>query len=342
MKTTIRDVARRAGVAISTVSLVINRKGRVRPETEKRIVQAIKELNYHPQRTARGLVTQKSGNFGFILSTDHFSQAEPFYTKIFLGTEFEARFYDYYILLTTVEREFNRHHIPRFLLERNVDGVILVGTVPHKLVEYIESQNIPIVFVDYDLPSSLHSAILIDNIGGIRMVTHYLIEKGHEHIAFIGGDMHHPGMKDRCEGFKQTIQEAGLTVDPSLIQCEEILSNQEAGFVTTNRLLDSGKQVTALIAANDAMAAGALRACRDRQLRVPQDIMLTGFDNIETAITARPTLTTVNVPKEKMGAAAVRHLYNVVKGTASKGTKIMIPVDLIVRESTDTRVHDIE
>ena len=142
MSPTIKDVAQKAGVSLSTVSLVINSKSNVRPETKKRVETAIAELNYHPRRNVRGLASKRTYNLGFILTEDPFSQAEPFYTKIFLGTD---RKYHYYILLTTVQKNFREGAaIPRFLLERNVDGVILAGKVPNKLIDFVQEMGLPL------------------------------------------------------------------------------------------------------------------------------------------------------------------------------------------------------
>ena len=138
---TIKDVARESGFSLSTVSLVINDRGYVSPETRQKIIDVVGRLGYHPTRSARGLASRTSGNIGFILTEDHFSQAEPFYTKIFLGTEFEARNFHYYILLTTVASEFSRVQTPRFLLERNVDGVIIAGKVSPKLISRRKAIN---------------------------------------------------------------------------------------------------------------------------------------------------------------------------------------------------------
>src|SRR5512135_725902 len=131
---TIEDVARLSGLSVSTISLVINNRGYVSDETRKKVLKIVEDLSYHPTRSARGLASKTSGNLGFILSEDHFSQAEPFYTRIFLGTEFEARNHNYYILLTTVGKTFHKtRSVPRFLLEQNVDGVIIAGKVNAKL-----------------------------------------------------------------------------------------------------------------------------------------------------------------------------------------------------------------
>jgi len=334
MNATIKDVAKKAGVSISTVSLVVNHKGPVAKETELKVRQAIEELNYHPQRLARGLVTKQSGNFGFILNVNHFSQAEPFYTKIFLGTEFQARSYDYYILMTTIDQDVTPKNIPRFLLERNVDGVILAGTVPQKIVDYLHKNQLPFILIDYFFPERHDSTVLTDNAMGIRLVIDHLLELGHRDLAFIGGDMAHPSMQKRCNTFKSYLQQKEVTVDESRIDCLEDRSGTDSGFAATTRLLDKNMPISAIVAANDAMAVGALRACRDRKIRIPEDIAITGFDDVESSITARPTLTTVHVPKEEMGAAAVRHLVDVINGRQSEGVRIIMPVKLVAREST--------
>ncbi len=334
MNVTIRDVARTAGVAVSTVSLVLNRKGRVSRETERKVLDAIEKLHYHPQRSARGLVTHHSGNLGFILSTDHFSNAEPFYTKIFLGTEFEARSHDYYVLLTTIEQQFSEKQIPRFLLEKNVDGVILAGTVPGKILETIRERDLPCVLIDYYPPVGNYSSVLIDNADGIRQAVTHLIGKGHRDLLFVGGDFQHPGMRERREAFCRTMADHGLAAGAERLFADALLSGAQEGFEAAVQALESGIKATAFVAANDALASGILRACRDRKLRIPEDIAITGFDDVETAITARPTLTTLHVPKEEMGALAVRLLVQLIAGTASPGTKIVVPVRLVCREST--------
>ena len=176
MAVTIKDVASRAGVSLSTVSLVLNNKHNVSEETRLKVQQTIDELKYHPRRVARGLASKTTGNIGFIVTENHFSRAEPFYTKVFLGTEFEARQHDYYVLLTTVKKSFRRsQHIPRFLLEKNVDGVILAGTIPTSLIDYIRETDLPFVMVDYLPKSGPCSAVLIDNFeGAYRAVTHLI------------------------------------------------------------------------------------------------------------------------------------------------------------------------
>jgi len=184
---TIRDVAKKASLSVSTVSLVLNNKPDVSEQTRRRVQQVIAELGYHPRRSARGLASKASGNIGFILTEDHFSQAEPFYTKIFLGTEFEARNHNFYVLLTTVGRTLRESkEVPRFFLEQNVDGVIVAGKISTSWIEYIRDWNLPVILIDYDLPNHNVSSVVIDNRRGASAVVEHLLKRGHTKIGFIG------------------------------------------------------------------------------------------------------------------------------------------------------------
>ena len=218
MGATIKDVAKRAHVSLSTVSLVINKKKNISKDTIDKVQRAIDELDFHPRHSARGLASKKSGNIGFILIDEHFSRAEPFYTKIFLGAEFQARQHNYYILLTTVEKKFTKKSIPRFLLERNVDGVILAGHVPNELITYItKNYKIPVVYIDYYPPKGRSFAVLIDNDEGARLAVEHLVEKGHKEIAFIGGDFMHPSMYSRYLGYIQALTNAGIQLNEKIV-----------------------------------------------------------------------------------------------------------------------------
>lgn len=334
MSPTIKDVAKRAGVAVSTVSLVVNQKSNVSMQTREKVLHAIKDLNYHPRRSARGLVTRRSGNIGFILTEDHFSLAEPFYTKIFLGTEFEARKYDYYVLLTTIESSSKVGLIPRFLLERNVDGVILAGSVPTKLIEDIRNRNLPLVLVDYFPPRGRYSTVLIDNINGARQATEYLIKQGHTSIAFIGGDMEHPSLYERYEGYKKALKDANLPIRNELVHIKERYTGINDGYDAAEHLLKARITFSALFAANDALAVGALRCFREYNILVPDNIAIIGFDDVEIATNFHPKLSTMSVPKEEMGALALRRVVEMINSNDISISQTIIPVKLIPRESS--------
>ncbi len=332
---TISDVAKLSECSPSTVSLVLNNRGYVSPTVRKRVLKVIKDLAYHPTRSARGLASQTSGNFGFILSDDHFSQAEPFYTRIFLGTEFEARNHSYYILLTTVGPTFNKSKdAPRFLLERNVDGVILAGKVNEELVDYIDALGIPIVLVDYVTPKRKHSSVVIDNLSGGHLAVSHLLSCGRREIAFLGGEIDHPSIAERYKGYQDALHEHGLTVDPAWASIEEPALRGVDGANAIKRILDRGKIPNGVFAANDAMAIGCVHYLRQRGISVPGDVSVVGFDDIDMSSQVEVPLTTIRVFKEEMGKLAVLRLVEAIKERTSNVVTTHVPVELVVRKST--------
>jgi LacI family transcriptional regulator len=337
---TIKDVARLSGLSLSTVSLVINKQGYVSPEAREKVLKVVEDLSYHPNRSARGLASKTSGNLGFILSDHHFSQAEPFYTKIFLGTEFEARNHNYYILLTTVGKSFSKTHgVPRFLLERNVDGVIIAGKVTDRLIDHVDSLGIPIVLVDYESRKRRHSAVLIDNRAGARLAVQHLLDHGHRAVAFIAGDIDHPSIAERFAGFQDALRDHQIAPDENFIVIDQPLLRGVDGAAAMEKILQRGKTPTAVFAANDAMAIGCARFLRDRGIKIPEDIALVGFDDIDMGSHFEPPLTTVRVFKEEMGKLAVLRLVEMIKSKTRAVIITHVPVELVVRESSAGTFH---
>lgn len=335
MVPTIKDIAKKANVSIATVSLVIHNNTRISSETKKKVNKAIKELNYHPSGSARGLVSGKTGNIGFILTNDHFLRSEPFYTRIFLGAEFEAREKQLYILLTTVPSDFQKgDKLPRFVLERNVDGIILVGKVPNTVVASLKKYSLPLVFVDYEIPMEDYSAVLIDNVNGGMSAAQHLIDTGKTKIAFIGGDIAHPSINDRFEGYKKALENNGLKFDPSICITDESYPARENGYRAAKRLLKKNKEITGIFACNDAMAIGVMQCLKEKAIRIPEDIALIGFDDVESDLLLDPPLTTMSVPKIEIGGEAVRLMEQILTKKVASNKKILVPVDLVKRRST--------
>lgn len=332
---TIKDVARLSGLSLSTVSLVINKRGYVSRETREKVLKVVNDLSYHPTRSARGLASKTSGNLGFILSDYHFSQAEQFYTKIFLGTEFEARNHNYYILLTTVGKTFNaKNEVPRFLLERNVDGVIIAGKVTGKLIDYIDALGIPIVLVDYDSKKRGHSTVVTDNRAGARMAMEHLLDLGHRSVAFIAGDIEHPSIAERFGGFQDVLHEHNIIPDEQLIVVDQPTLWGSDGAEAIDKILQRGKLPTAVFAANDSMAIGCVKLLRERGLKIPADVAVVGFDDLEMSSHLEPPLTTVRVLKEEMGKLAVLRLVEMIRSKSRAMVNTHVPVELVIRAST--------
>lgn len=334
MNSTIKDVAKHAGVSIATVSLVVNNNTRISSDTRRKVLKSIKVLNYYPSRSARDLVSKKTRNIGFILTEDHFLRTEPFYTRIFLGTEIEARNGEFYILLSTIQSDFSKNHpLPRFILNKSVDGVVIAGKVPRNLIERITELQLPLVFVDYYTNTNCCSQVLIDNIQGGIIATNHLLSLKHKQIGFIGGDINHPSIKDRLSGYKQALEQSGIKLNKKYIITDAKYPDRQSGYESAEKLFTSNKGISAVFACNDAMAIGVMHYLKDNNYNIPKDISLIGFDDVEADLLLDPPLTTIKVPKIELGAEAFRILTNYLKNKTTP-KKILVPVELIIRKST--------
>lgn len=340
-KSTIKDVAAEANVSISTVSLVMNDKGNVSSDTRSRVLQTAQRLGYIPTQAARRLASRRTGNIGFVLRDDHFTRSEPFYTRIFLGTEFEARLKNVYVLLTTIPKAYTPGtHTPRFLQEQNVDGVIVAGKVDTAFLEEVQALDLPTVLVDFE---AMHfPAVVIDNQAGAFQAVTHLIERGHERIAFLGADMDHPSLRARLDGYRVALGRAGVAFDPSLIiTTEEGGPTRRIGMHLAEVLLASPTAPTAVFCANDALALGVMDKARQHGVSIPKDLAVVGFDNVPTAANADPALTTIRVFKEQMGELALRTLADLIEDAPQhrdryerRGHTITIATELVIRASS--------
>jgi LacI family transcriptional regulator len=300
-------------------------------------LKTIKKLNYHPSRSARGLVSRKTGKIGFILTEEHFLRTEPFYTRVFLGAEFEASKKDNYILLATVNSSFKKNDpLPRFILERNYDGVIIAGWVPDALLDALLKYNMPIVIIDYIPHKQGFPSILIDNLRGGMLATEYLINNGHKNIAFLGGEISHSSIMERLQGYKLALEKADITIDDGLIITNDEYLSRQNGYKSAEKLFQQRKKVTAIFASNNATAIGVMQYLKDNGYKIPEDISLIGFDDVEADLLIDPPLTTIKVPKLEMGTEAVQLLLKMINNNSISPKKILVPVELVVRNSTKT------
>jgi LacI family transcriptional regulator len=332
---TIKDVAREAHCSLSTVSLVVNNTGYVSNETRERVLKVVKDLGYHATRSARGLASKTSGNIGFVLRDDHFDQAEPFYTRVFLGAEFAAGQRGYYVLLSTVNQKFREPEgFPRFLLERNVDGLIIAGRVPMPFLTSVSRFNIPIVLVDFEVKRKRSSAVLIDNRAGAHAAVRHLVSLGHRRIAFVCGDINHPSLAERLEGYRETLAEHGIAEPAGMVDTTEPDSRIANGANAMARILRQPHLPTAVFAGNDATAIGCIQEIQRAGLRIPEDISVVGFDDVELSALMHPPLTTVRVFKEELGRLAIETLVHIITEESSTLITKHVPAELVVRGST--------
>jgi LacI family transcriptional regulator len=346
----IKNVADKAGVSTATVSHVINQTRFVREETRHRVLEAIEALNYHPSAIARGLATNSTETIGLIIS----DITNPFFTAVARGVEDEINQHDFHtIFCNTDEDPAREDEYLRLLFAHQIDGLIIAptGMRSDRLIRMAEA-NIPIVLLDRQVEGIEAPLVEVDNEGGAYQATCYLIELGHRRIGLLTGMETISTLKDRVNGYKQALREAGLPVDESLIvradprfyinqaslpdsPLPKFLTNNQmtpTAFYALQQLLDLSDRPTALFVTNNQMTLGALHALRQRKLRCPEDISLVSFDDHDWAPLFSPPLTAVRQPTYQLGQRAARLLMKLINHQEVE-TPVPLPVELIIRES---------
>ncbi len=338
MGITIKDIASIAGVSTSTVSLVMSGKGYVSSKTRLKVQNTIDEYNYRPLRAARQLANNRTGNLGFIISDVHLARSEAFYSRVLHGAELEARNYDTSLILSSVAMDLEiPGNIPRFLQGRDVDGVIVAGSVPDELIRYLKNENIPLVLIDYGVPDLKIDTVCMDNRSGLFLVIKHLTDQKIKKIAFIGGSNRHPSINERFEGYQMAMEHAGLghiSRNDKYRYFIESETNMEVGIKGISEVLKKVPDIEAVVCVNDTTAAGCLQQLRKLKKRIPKDIAVIGFDNNNYASLTHPPLTSVQVPKIELGVEAIRLLISRIENPQQIHQTRIIPVDLIIRESS--------
>ncbi len=327
---TIVEVAERAGVGIGTVSRVLNNTGAVKAETRERVLKAIDELNFRPNQAARQLVTARTGTIAVVLPY----LTRPFFVNVLHGVEATAAARDYHLQLFNVETEEKRRFYLREMpYHGRIDGLLVVSLpVFDVAVNQLTAARIPTVLVDSFHPQL--PSITVDNVAGARLAVEHLIECGHRRIAYICGplaaELKFPVNQQRLHGYQAALAAHGIPrVDPYVISGAD---SHVDGMRMTYQLLDLDPRPTAIFAASDVHALGALQAAGERGLRVPHDLAIVGYDDIDLA--GYMSLTTVRQPMVKMGRRGVEMLLDQVDGREGAARHTTLPVELIVRRST--------
>ncbi|MDI3548825.1 MAG: LacI family transcriptional regulator [Halanaerobiales bacterium] len=334
---TMDDVAELAGVARSTVSNAINDTAPVSKEVKERIFKVIEELQYKPNNLARGLRSNRTQLIGLIIPDIN----NPFYSEISKGIEKYMNQKGFSVVLCNTDYDLaqEKKYLDK-LIQVNVDGLIFItGEQDLNLIAEIhEKSNTRIVFTDRsnsfnnDIP-----IITIDHKKAMKDMTKYLIELGHKNIAYISEPTSMKTLRDRLEGYKEAFRETGISINNSLILIESVLQTNKIkrGYeITSNFLAQSPLIPTAIITTSDLLAIGAIKAIREKGYRVPDDMSVTGFDDIETASYICPGLTTIKQPLSKMGTLSAKVLVELINGNPVEEKQIILEHQLIAREST--------
>ena len=323
-----KNVAKLANVSIATVSRVFTGSDNVADKTRKKVMKAVKELNYHPNALARQLRMMETKTIIVVVP----DITNTFFSQVLKGIEITARRNGYRVLLGDTGNDINiEHEYLKALYEKHADGlVLLTARMDRNTIESL-IEKYPVVLACEYLEDSSVPTVSIDNISAARKITEHLIKLGHKRVAHITGPMKVILSRDRLKGYKQAMKAYGLEIDPLLITEGDFY--YETGYDLMLKLMSINNPATAIFAANDEMAIGAIKAIQSQGLKVPEDIAIVGFDNIKMSAIFSPSLTTIGQPMYKIGEKAMNLLLDLIRGKKLRKNQFVLDDKLIIRES---------
>jgi LacI family transcriptional regulator len=325
-------------VSVATVSRVLNDYDDVSATTRERVLKLADELEYTPTAAARSLVTKRSYVVGVVLSTgvDHPDIQHPFFQEVLVGLKRRLGTGGYDILLLANEESGNAFGTYSYLQRcrhHRVDGVVLMGAEAGEPdVQKLARSTIPCVAVDLDLVGRRTGFVISDNARGAGLAIEHLHKLGHDRIATINGPTQTRVGMDRLVGYRQALERLGLPYRDDYVRDGDFYF--ESGSLAMQELLSLPEPPTAVFAASDLMAAGAIRAVEQAGLAVPADIAVVGFDDIQLAAMMQPALTTIRQNKLGLGSAAAEALLRMIERDGAPPPGITLPVELVVRASS--------
>jgi LacI family transcriptional regulator len=329
-KITIVEVAKKARVSLGTVSRVINNDAHVSPETRERVSSIIQDMGYVANRQARGLKGMKTNVIGVLVP----DLATSYTGEILHGIDSELALNQFELMLFTTHRAaIKEANYVANMVQGMVDGLLLLlPRTPSNYIGTLDQNQFPFVLIDHQGMGNPCSAVGATNWQGGYNATEYLIKLGHKRIGFITGSMDLGCAEDRLKGYRSALRTHHIPEDEVLVYEGDFL--QMDGYTGASALLELAEPPTAIFASNDVMAMGVMDAVRNRNLRIPDDISVVGFDNIQQSAMVYPPLTTIQQPLEQMGRVATQMLLNILKNPKNKVGRIELPTELIIRSST--------
>lgn len=328
-RVTIADVARLAKVSTASVSRALTDPSAVTDDTRRAVLDAVARTGYRPNGLARALRKQATRSVLALVS----DLTNPFYPAIILGMEKQAQAHDYTVLMGHTDADPHREaSYMELLRDQRADGVVLMtGNLPAGCAASGPDRP-PMVFVSEYLPGSDIPKVRIDNVVAAQKAVQYLLDLGHRRIGHIAGPLNRMISPERLAGYKKALALAGLPYDSSLLVEGDF--SFDSGIRGANTLLNLPQPPTAIFCSNDEMAAGVVKAARSRNLRVPEELSVVGFDDIQIAEMCDPPLTTIRQPRAAMGERAMDLLIRLLEGTGAVEIEVTMEVELIVRGST--------
>jgi len=331
---TIYDVAREAGVSMATVSRVVNNNPNVKPQTRKKVYEAIERLGYRPNAVARGLASKKTTTVGVVIP----DISNSIFAEVARGIEEIANMYHYNIILSNADKKKEKEiRVINTLLEKQVDGLLFMGgVITPEHMEAFNTSNVPVVLCGTSDENQSIPSVNINHEQAAYDAVKLLIENGHKRIAMISGPLQDPANGyARYHGCKRALEEHGLSLPEELVRLGNY--RYESGIEATNYFLALAEKPTAIFAATDEMAIGAIHTIQDHGLRVPEDISVISIDNIRMASMVRPQLTTIAQPMYDIGAVSMRMLTKLMNKEQVEQTQFILPHEIIRRNSVAQR-----
>lgn len=346
MAVTLKDIAERAGISVSTVSRIINNdtSKKASKETSDKVWEIVKELGYVPNQNARKLIKGegdernpiKTKAIGCIFTSKDSSYTDPFFAEIARGIQDEIVKRGYVMGYTYSSYDMTDSALYNNISTNKVDGVIILGRFSMDMLKFLKHNTNNLIYTGINYVDAKFDEIICDGYKAACAATQYLIKLGHKKIGFIG-TIPKEGNSDivnehRHEGYVHTLTQHQIEV-PEEFVCNIELTTFEGYRVAKEMLAQTGEKPTALFCANDAVAIGTMRAANELGVKVPEDLSIIGIDDIEMANFTSPPLTTIHVPKEELGRFAVKTLIDRIEGHHELPLRIDLPYELIERQS---------
>ena len=335
--TTIRDVAERAGVSIATVSRVMNERPDVGDATRVRVLGAARELGYVANGPARALATNRSSLVGVVMPSSG-TPHRPDVALTFFGEVIDAvsrHLYEHGYDAVLLHGSAAGHRYADRAIRDAIDGLLLLGSIDQDDFAGVP-QELPCVGIDVDCEGPNRASVIFDDGDGIRLCVRHLYALGHRRLAYLGGPLEFRPAAARLAAFRAEVAELG--VEPAGDFVRECDWSADGGYREACALFSGEARPTAIVAASDLIALGAMQAVRDFGYEPGRDVAVTGFDDLPYATLASPPLTTVRQDRERLGAAAVSSLVELIDRPGGQ-SQVVLPVSLVVRASTSVRPH---
>lgn len=334
MAVTIKDIARRVGLSVTTVSRALNDFDDVSAETKELIRRTAAEMGYFPNITARNLQKQRTNNVALILPlANHLRISDPFFSEFLSGLVETTTQSNFNLSLSTSDPENEREAYLRLIRSRQVEGFIVMRTQRQdSRIDLLRELDVPFVAFGHTEGDNDFPFVDNDDIGGIRLVIDHLVELGHTRLGFIAEPLLFTKSYNRLQGFLQGLEAHGLEYEPDLVV--EANFRQRSGKISAETLLSLPQPPTAIIACNDLLALGALSAAQEDGKVVGRDISITGYDNIMLAEYATPPLTTVHQPAHELGTQLATLLLKIIRKEPVEEKHLIVAPSLIIRQST--------